>query len=58
MLLDVRNMANEAVAGTKQGGKVVSKTFRRFMEYYDRQVFTGPPENTRDYVTAAAKVSP
>jgi len=55
MLLDVRNMANEAVAGTKQGGKVVSKSFRRFMEYYDRQVFTGPPENTRDYVTAAAK---
>ncbi|KKY24448.1 putative eukaryotic translation initiation factor 3 subunit [Phaeomoniella chlamydospora] len=35
--------------------KVISKTFRRMLEYTERQVFTGPPENTRDHVMQAAK---
>lgn len=35
--------------------KVISRTFRRLMDYFDRQVFSGPPENNRDYVAAAAK---
>ena len=35
--------------------RVISKTFRRMLEYTERQVFQGPPENTRDHVMQAAK---
>jgi len=59
MLLELPNLASETLAGVSasddQRRRVVSKTFRRFMEFYERQVFTGPPENTRDFVMAAAK---
>jgi translation initiation factor 3 subunit C len=29
--------------------------FRKYLQSYNRQVFTGPPENTREHVLAAAK---
>lgn len=35
--------------------RMISKTFRRMLDYNERQVFTGPPENTRDGVIAGAK---
>ncbi|KKA27422.1 hypothetical protein TD95_002022 [Thielaviopsis punctulata] len=35
--------------------RVVSKTYRRMLEYHERQIFTGPPENTRDHVMQASK---
>lgn len=35
--------------------RVISKTYRRMLEYHERQVFTGPPENTRDHVMQASK---
>jgi len=35
--------------------KVISRTFRRLLDYFDRSVFAGPPENTRDVIITAAK---
>ena len=54
MLLEVPNMA---AAGTDESrrSKVISRTFRKFHDIYDRQVFTGPPEMTRDFVMTATK---
>jgi len=52
MLLEVPSMAAN-VFDVKR--KVISRSFRRYLDYYDRQVFAGPPENTRDFVIAAAK---
>jgi translation initiation factor 3 subunit C len=56
MLLEVPNMAAAAV-DTDTGynrRRVISRTFRKFHEQYNHQVFTGPPEQTRDYVMRAA----
>lgn len=58
MLLEVPNMAGTAVDGGDGGGhrrqRVISRTFRKFHDQYNHQVFTGPPEQTRDYVMKAA----
>jgi len=35
--------------------KVISRIFRKYYEFYDRQVFVGPPEQTRDYVMRASR---
>lgn len=35
--------------------RMVSKAFHRIMDTYGRQIFTGPPENVRDYVMAATR---
>lgn len=35
--------------------RVISKPFKRLLEFSNRQAFTGPPENTREHVIAAAK---
>ncbi|KAI8906091.1 eukaryotic translation initiation factor 3 subunit 8 N-terminus-domain-containing protein [Powellomyces hirtus] len=52
MLLEIPNMAANAHEPRR---KVISKPFRRMLDYNERQVFTGPPENTRDHIMAAAK---
>ncbi|CAN0037666.1 unnamed protein product [Ectocarpus sp. 4 AP-2014] len=52
MLLEVPNMAQES---TELRRRVMSKHFRRYIDIFNRQVFTGPPENIRDHVIAAAK---
>ena len=57
MLLEVPNMAAASV-GSDAGGRrsrPISRTFRKYHDIYDHQVFTGPPEQTRDYVMRAAK---
>ena len=51
MILEVPNMAQRSF--TKR--KVISKSLRRALEFYDRQVFTGPPENTKEHIIVAAK---
>jgi translation initiation factor 3 subunit C len=52
MLLEVPNMAANV---HDQRKRIISKTFRKTLENTERQTFTGPPENTRDHVIAAAK---
>lgn len=50
MLLEVPSMADDA---TKR--RPFSRTFRKFYDQYNHQVFTGPPEQTRDFVMRAAQ---
>ncbi|KAJ3276966.1 Translation initiation factor 3 subunit c [Terramyces sp. JEL0728] len=52
MLLEIPNMALNAHDSRR---KMISKSFRRMLEYNERQVFIGPPENNRDHIMAAAK---
>lgn len=54
MLLEVPNMAY-AGSDPELRKKVISRPFRRMLDYTDRLVFTGPPENTRDHVMQACK---
>jgi translation initiation factor 3 subunit C len=53
MLLEVPNMVNAHASDRK---RVVSKAFRKLLEFHERLVFEGPPENARDHVVAAAKL--
>lgn len=58
MLLEVPNMAAASVdgeTGMSRRSRVISRTFRKYHDIYDRQVFTGPPEQTRDFVMRASK---
>lgn len=52
MLLEIPNMALNSHDSRR---KMISKSFRRMLEYNERQVFIGPPENNRDHIMAAAK---
>jgi translation initiation factor 3 subunit C len=53
MLLEIPYMAASAYDFGKK--KILSKPFRRMLEYSEKQTFSGPPENTRDHIMAAAK---
>jgi len=55
MLLELPYMARGMTAVNPVNQVVVSRQFRKFMQNYNRQVFTGPPENTREHVMSAAK---
>ncbi|KAI8808227.1 eukaryotic translation initiation factor 3 subunit 8 N-terminus-domain-containing protein [Cladochytrium replicatum] len=52
MLLEIPNMAMNAHDSRR---KVISRMFRKMLEYNERQIFNGPPENTRDHIMAASK---
>ncbi|KAJ5156762.1 Eukaryotic translation initiation factor 3 subunit C [Penicillium capsulatum] len=54
MFLEVPLMAQTTTAPEVRR-RMISKTFRRMLDYNERQVFTGPPENTRDGVIMSAK---
>lgn len=47
-----------AATGVQTHRKPLSKTFRRLLDNYDKQTFTGPPENVRDHVMASTQVQP
>ena len=55
MLLEVPLMAQAAGDADLLRKRVISRTFRRMLDYANRQVFVGPPENKRDHVMQAAK---
>jgi translation initiation factor 3 subunit C len=57
MFLEVPNMAAAGVDenSNSRRARVISRTFRKYHDIYDRQVFTGPPEQTRDFVMTATK---
>lgn len=54
MLLEVPLMAR-SISDPDSKKRVISRTFRRMLDYANRQVFTGPPENKRDHVMQATK---
>ena len=54
MFLEVPLMAQTS-SSPEMKKRIISKTFRRMLDYNERQVFTGPPENTRDGVIMSAK---
>lgn len=50
MFVEVPNTAQN---GQDNKRKVISKVFRRFLDYHQSKAFNGPPENTRDCAMAA-----
>lgn len=54
MLLELPSIA-KAGGVVNNPSQVISRQFRRYFQIYLRQVFTGPPENTREQIFAAAK---
>jgi len=52
MLLEIPNMALHSHDARR---RIISKPFRRMLDYNERQMFTGPPENTRDHIMGAAR---
>jgi len=53
MLLEVPNMAMQSIDPNNK--RIISRVLRRALEQYDKQLFTGPPENAKESVTVAAK---
>ncbi|KAI9470505.1 MAG: eukaryotic translation initiation factor 3 subunit 8 N-terminus-domain-containing protein [Benjaminiella poitrasii] len=46
----------QAQAGPNNNKKnIISRPFRRLLDYNERQAFCGPPETTRDHIMSAAK---
>jgi translation initiation factor 3 subunit C len=53
MLVEIPLLAS--IESEEQKRKTISKPFRRLLDFADRQVFTGPPESTRDHIMQASK---
>ncbi|KAF5370895.1 hypothetical protein D9758_002037 [Tetrapyrgos nigripes] len=53
MLVEIPLLASIDSEESKR--KAISKPFRRLLDFADRQVFTGPPESTRDHIMQASK---
>ncbi|ORX71172.1 hypothetical protein DL89DRAFT_221993 [Linderina pennispora] len=54
MLLEIPHMAS-ANTNADARRSAISRVFRRMLDFNERQVFLGPPENTRDHIMAASK---
>ncbi|KZV86718.1 hypothetical protein EXIGLDRAFT_680692 [Exidia glandulosa HHB12029] len=53
MLVEIPLLAS--IDSDEQKRKAISKPFRRLLDFADRQIFTGPPESTRDHIMQASK---
>ncbi len=53
MLVEIPLLAS--IESDEMKRKIISKPFRRLLEFADRQVFTGPPESTRDHIMQASR---
>ncbi|KAL6305030.1 eukaryotic translation initiation factor 3 subunit 8 [Sparassis latifolia] len=53
MLVEIPLLAS--IDSEEQKRKAISKSFRRLLDFADRQIFTGPPESTRDHIMQASK---
>ncbi|GME82633.1 unnamed protein product [Ambrosiozyma monospora] len=54
MLIEIPQIAaNPELAAKKR--QTSPKAFKRVLEYHERQVFDGPPENARDHIMLAAR---
>lgn len=51
MIIELPHIVGKPV-DTRTSGR---QNFRKYLQSYNRQVFTGPPENTKEHVLAAAK---
>ncbi|KAJ2025710.1 Translation initiation factor 3 subunit c, partial [Coemansia sp. S3946] len=54
MLLEIPFMASANINPDARRAPI-SRAFRRMLDFNERQVFMGPPENTRDHIMAASK---
>ncbi|MCO5579265.1 hypothetical protein L7F22_033119 [Adiantum nelumboides] len=54
MLLEIPNIAY-AGNDPELKRRVISRNFRKMLDFTDRQVFSGPPESTRDHIMMASK---
>ncbi|KAJ2366997.1 Translation initiation factor 3 subunit c [Coemansia sp. RSA 2610] len=54
MLIEIPSMA-AANANPETRRSTTCRVFRRMLDFNERQVFLGPPENTRDHIMASAK---
>lgn len=56
MLLEVPNMAATGdKAASSRKTRIFSRQFRKHLDSFNRQVFAGPPEQTRDFIMSASK---
>ncbi|KAG5439245.1 hypothetical protein PCANB_001544 [Pneumocystis canis] len=53
MLLEIPSIA--ASGFSQDTKKVISRSFRRMLDYNKKQIFTGPPENSRDCIIQASR---
>ena len=52
MILELPKLARATVTGSLNQ-QIISKTFRKYLLLYNKQVFIGPPETTKEHVLAA-----
>jgi len=55
MILELPQLARSSLGASHSNPNVISRQFRKFLTAYSKQVFCGPPENTREHVLAATK---
>ena len=55
MILELPHLARSTSGAAATHQNVISRQFRKYLNGYSKQVFRGPPENTREHVLAATK---